>query len=71
VAIAELDGPAVGLARLEPLALTSYTPWHAARADLLRRLDRREEARAAYDAAIATSGNLAERAWLAGRRDSL
>jgi RNA polymerase sigma-70 factor, ECF subfamily len=71
VAVAELDGPAVGLARLEPLALTSYTPWHAARADLLRRLDRREEARAAYDAAIATSSNLAERAWLAGRRDSL
>ena len=32
--------PAVGLAVLEPLALTAYTPWHASRADLLRRLDR-------------------------------
>ena len=71
VAIAELDGPAVGLAALEPLALTTYTPWHASRADLLRRLDRRDEARAAYDAAIATSDNDAERAWLASRRDSL
>ena len=68
VAIAELDGPAVGLAVLEPLALTTYTPWHASRADLLRRLDRRDEARAAYDAAIATSDNDAERTWLAGRR---
>ena len=71
VAVAELDGPAVGLAVLEPLALTTYTPWHASRADLLRRLDRRDEARAAYDAAIATSDNDAERTWLAGRRDSL
>ena len=71
VAIAELDGAAVGLAVLEPLALTTYTPWHASRADLLRRLDRRDEARAAYDAAIATSDNDAEHAWLAGRRDSL
>ena len=56
VAIAKLDGPAVGLAALEPLALTTYTPWHASRADLLRRLDRRDEARAAYDAAIARHG---------------
>ena len=71
IAVAELDGPAVGLALLEPLELTTYHPWHAARADLLRRLDRTEEARAAYDAAIATTGNAAEQAWLAGRRDAL
>ena len=71
IAIAELDGPAVGLALVEPLQLTGYYPWHAARADLLRRLDRFDEARAAYDAAIRTSGNLAERAWLAERRDRL
>ncbi|MET0952572.1 MAG: DUF6596 domain-containing protein [Aeromicrobium sp.] len=71
IAIAELDGPAVGLALLEPLQLTGYHPWHAARADLLRRLDRFDEARAAYDAAIQASGNLAERAWLAERRDRL
>ena len=71
VAVAELDGPAVGLALLEPLQLTGYHPWHAARADLLRRLERTEEARAAYDAAIEASGNVAERAWLAERRDRL
>ncbi len=71
IAIAELDGPAVGLALLEPLQLTGYYPWHAARADLLRRLERFDEARAAYDAAIEASGNLAERAWLAERRDRL
>ncbi|GAA2134320.1 RNA polymerase sigma factor [Nocardioides bigeumensis] len=68
VAIAELDGPAVGLAAVEPLALTSYTPWHATRADLLRRAGRLDEARAAYDAAIATSDNEPERAWLRARR---
>ena len=56
---------------LEPLDLTAYHAWHATRADLLRRLDRRDEARAAYDAAIAASENEAERAWLRGRRDSL
>lgn len=71
IAVAELDGPGVGLALLETLELTGYHPWHAARADLLRRLGRTDEARAAYDAAIATSGNVAERAWLVGRRDSL
>jgi len=70
IAVAELDGPAVGLALLEPLDLTAYHPWHAARADLLRRLGRTDEARAAYAAAIATSGNAAERAWLAARRDA-
>ena len=56
--------PRSALAVLEPLALTTYTPWHASRADLLRRLDRRDEAREAYDDAIATSDNEAERAWL-------
>jgi RNA polymerase sigma-70 factor (ECF subfamily) len=74
VAVAELDGPAVALAevdRLGPLGLDGYHPWHATRADLLRRLGRSAEARAAYDAAIAASGNEAERAWLAGRRDTL
>ena len=62
VAVAELDGPAVGLAQVDRLELATYHPWHATRADLLRRLDRTDDARAAYDAAIAASDNVAERA---------
>ena len=71
VAIAELDGPAVALAEVDRLPLEGYHAWHATRADLLRRLGRAAEARAAYDAAIAATGNAAERAWLARRRDQL
>src|SRR6476661_2623379 len=40
VAVAEVDGPVVGLALLEPLALEGYTSFHAVRADLLGRLGR-------------------------------
>jgi RNA polymerase sigma-70 factor (ECF subfamily) len=68
---AELDGPAAALALVDRLGLTAYHPWHATRADLLRRLGRTEEARAAYDAAIAATANTAERAFLAQRRGSL
>ena len=71
VAIAELDGPEVALAEVDRLPLDGYHAWHATRADLLRRLGRAAEARAAYDAAIATTGNAAEQAWLARRRDQL
>jgi RNA polymerase sigma-70 factor (ECF subfamily) len=71
VAVAELDGPEVALATVDGLDLTTYHAWHATRADLLRRLGRTDDARAAYDAAIGLAGNTAERAWLAGRRDGL
>jgi RNA polymerase sigma-70 factor (ECF subfamily) len=71
IAVAELDGPAVGLAAVERLALTGYHAWHATRADLLRRLGRSAEARAAYDAAIAATDNAAEQAFLARRRGQL
>ena len=73
IALAELDGPAVALAavdRLEP-SLAGYHACHATRADLLRRLGRREESRAAYAAAIALAGNTAETAYLTRRRDEL
>jgi RNA polymerase sigma-70 factor (ECF subfamily) len=70
VAVAEVDGPEVGLALVEQLPLAAYHPWAATRADLLRRLGRRDEARAAYDEAIALTGNEAERAFLRRRRDS-
>ena len=71
VAVAELDGPQVALAVVDGLELTAYAPWHATRADLLRRLGRDDDARRAYAAAIATTQNPAERAWLASRRDRL
>ncbi len=71
VAIAELDGPEVALAEVDRLELTTYHAWHATRADLLRRLGRSADARAAYDAAIAATANEAERAYLARRRGSL
>jgi RNA polymerase sigma-70 factor (ECF subfamily) len=71
VAIAELDGPAVALAEVDRLPLETYHAWHATRADLLRRLGRSAEARAAYDAAIAATENPAERAYLSKRRSSL
>ncbi|WP_036570628.1 RNA polymerase sigma factor [Nocardioides sp. URHA0032] len=71
VALAELDGPEVALAQVDGLGLTSYHAFHATRADLLRRLGRSAEARAAYDAAIAATENPAERAYLSRRRGSL
>lgn len=73
IAVAEIDGPDVALAELDRLRapLDGYHAYHAARADLLRRLGRSEEARAAYDRAVQLAGNPAERAYLARRRDQL
>jgi RNA polymerase sigma-70 factor (ECF subfamily) len=71
VAVAEVDGPEVGLALVETLSLPDYHAWHAARADLLRRLGRSAEARQAYDRAIELVGNDEESAWLRARRDTL
>ena len=71
VAVAELDGPEVSLSIVERLDLASYHPWHVARAELLRRLHRDDEARDAYDRALALTANEAERAHLSRRRDSL
>lgn len=69
IAVAEVDGPEVALAIVNSLDLDSYHPFHATRADLLRRLGRADEARAAYDRAIDLAGNPAETAYLKSRRD--
>lgn len=50
---------------------TDYHAYHATRADLLRRLGRSQQSRAAYDRAIALAGNIAETAYLTRRRDQL
>ncbi len=73
VAVAELDGPEVALAIVDRLdsALGGYHAYHVARADLLRRLGRSQESRAAYDRAIELAGNTAETAYLTRRRDQL
>ncbi|HET9989619.1 MAG TPA: RNA polymerase sigma factor [Kofleriaceae bacterium] len=69
VAVAMAEGPAAGLALVEPLGtkLADYHLWHAARADLLRRLDRRAEAAKAYRQALALVGSDPERRFLERR----
>jgi RNA polymerase sigma-70 factor (ECF subfamily) len=73
VAVAELDGPEVALGLVDRLEddLADYHAYHAARADLLRRLGRSGASRAAYDRAIELAGNTAETAYLTRRRDQL
>ena len=73
IAVAELDGPDVAIAAIDRLddKLAGYHAYHAARADLLRRLGRDRESRAAYDRAIELAGNTAETAYLTRRRDQL
>jgi len=70
-AVAMARGPAEGLALLDQLAATHVLPGYhwlpAARADLLRRLGRRDEAAAAYGEALALVGNEAERRFLQRR----
>ena len=71
VAVAELDGPEVALALVDRLPLSGYHAWHAARADLLRRLGRSAEAKEAYDSALYATHNSAERAYLSRKRGEL
>jgi len=68
VAVAEVHGPSAALDLIGGLGLENYHLFHAARADLLRRLGRPDEAVAAYDAAITLAANDAERAFLVERR---
>jgi RNA polymerase sigma-70 factor (ECF subfamily) len=68
VAVAKADGPAAGLALADALAadgrLAGYYLLPATRADLLRQLGRDDEARAAYEAALALAPTDAERRYL-------
>jgi RNA polymerase sigma-70 factor (ECF subfamily) len=69
VAVAMRDGPAAGLALVEGLmgALEGYHLAHAVRADLCRRLGRKEEAIASYEKALALSRQGPERRFLERR----
>jgi RNA polymerase sigma-70 factor (ECF subfamily) len=64
VAIGEVQGPAAALALVDDLDLENYHPFHATRADLLRRLGRISEAAAAYERAAAMAPTQAERDFL-------
>lgn len=70
VALAFSGRAAEALALIEPLAaaLDAYQPFHAARADVLARLGRGQEARLAYDRAIRLAASAADRAFLEARR---
>ena len=72
VAVAEVEGPAAGLAAVAGIdGLEGYHPFHAVRADLLRRLGRGPEAVLAYDRALGLATNPGERAFLVARRGAL
>jgi RNA polymerase sigma-70 factor (ECF subfamily) len=74
VAVAELHGPLeglAGLAEIDPASLDSYQPYHAARADLLARAGRLDDAVAAYDRAIELTTNPVERDFLVRQRAAL
>jgi RNA polymerase sigma-70 factor (ECF subfamily) len=67
VAIAEAGDPAAALAIVEGLDLPGYQYWHSTRAELLRRLGRTAEARAAYHEALALARTVPERRFLERR----
>jgi RNA polymerase sigma-70 factor, ECF subfamily len=73
VAVAETGAVVAALGQVQGLAegLADYQPFHAVHADLLARTGAKEAALAAYGQAIARSGTVAERQFLAGRRDRL
>lgn len=71
VAVAEVHGPARALAEVEELNLPGYHLLEATRAELLTRLNRREEAKDAYEKAITQTTNETERKFLETRRASL
>ena len=64
IVVGEVHGPAAALALVDELDLDGYHPFHATRADLLRRLGRDREAAAAYERAAALAPTDAEREFL-------
>jgi RNA polymerase sigma-70 factor (ECF subfamily) len=71
VAIAECEGPEVGLAHIDALLehgeLANYYLAHSARADMYRRLGRTAEARASYEKALALTQQVPEQQFLQER----
>jgi RNA polymerase sigma-70 factor (ECF subfamily) len=71
VAVAEAEGPEAGLAMIDSLDLAGYRYLHSTRAELLRRLNRTDDARAAYRRALELVDNDAERRLLERRLTQL
>lgn len=71
VAVGEVDGPAAALKLVDELDLGSYYLFHAIRAELLKRLEQRDEAASAYRSALELSENTAERDFLQRSLDAL
>ncbi|TMG22630.1 MAG: RNA polymerase sigma factor [Chloroflexi bacterium] len=71
IAVGEVQGPRAALALLDDLDLADYHLFHAARADLLRRLGRPADAARAYARAADLAPSDAERAFLFGRLDEV
>jgi RNA polymerase sigma-70 factor (ECF subfamily) len=71
IAVAEIDGPAAGLAILDHLDLDHYRYYHSTRADLLRRVGRHSDARAAYQRALGLAQTEAEQDFLRNRLTEL
>jgi RNA polymerase sigma-70 factor, ECF subfamily len=67
VALAESGSPGRALELVEQLQLDDYQYLHSTRAELLRRLGRTEEARAAYRRALELAGSEPDRRFLARR----
>jgi RNA polymerase sigma-70 factor (ECF subfamily) len=67
IAVAEAEGAETGLALVDRLGLDSYQYFHSTRADLLRRLDRGDEARTEYERALELAHTEHERRFLRRR----
>ncbi len=71
VAVAEIDGAAIGLALVDELPLERYHLWHVTRADLLRRLGRWTESRDAYRRAEEATDNEVEKEFIRERMNDV
>jgi RNA polymerase sigma-70 factor (ECF subfamily) len=71
VAIAQAGDPAGALELVDSLDLDGYQYFHSTRGELLRRLDRTEEARTAYRRALELAGSTAERRFLTKRLEKI
>jgi len=74
-AVAMAEGPELGLTLIEEVGdsgrLDNYYLYHAARGDLLRRLKRHEESKAAYSRAIELTTNPVEQKYMRRRIDQM
>jgi RNA polymerase sigma-70 factor (ECF subfamily) len=67
IAVAEVHGPEAGLALVDRLDLAGYQYFHSTRADLLRRLERVDDARSEYERALELAHTGPERRFLERR----